>query len=117
MVQGQPLRLLINRAFNVTSYEQMQGLPDWTNTQRFDIMAQAPSEGPPTAGIDNEWLAPMLRSLLVSRFKIAYHTEERPVTGYTLMAAKPKMKKADPESRTFCRTEICPWERRRGCAC
>jgi len=108
VVQGQSLRLLINRAFNVSSNEQLQGLPDWTNTQRFDIMAQAPSEGSPTAGIDNEWLAPMLRSLLVNRFKITYHTEERPVTGYALMAVKPKLKKADPASRTFCKDGNAP---------
>ena len=42
----------------------------------------------------------MLRALLVERFKLAVHTEERPATAYTLTAIKPKMKKADPNSRT-----------------
>ena len=53
--------------------------------------------------MDNEWFAPMLRSLLAKRLNMAYHIEDRNVTGYALMAAKPKMKRADPNSRTFCR--------------
>jgi uncharacterized protein (TIGR03435 family) len=48
--------------------------------------------------IDDLW--PMLRALLVERFKLAVHTEERPATAYTLTAIKPKIKKADPNSRT-----------------
>jgi len=32
-----------------------------------------------------------------------YHEEERPVTAYSLIAAKPKLKKAEPDSRIFCR--------------
>ena len=34
------------------------------------------------------------------RFKLATHTEQRPATAYTLLAVKPKVKKADPASRT-----------------
>ena len=45
----------------------------------------------------------MLRALLVDRFKMTYHTEQRPVTAYSLAPAKPKMKKADPASRTSCK--------------
>lgn len=53
-------------------------------------------------------LAPMLRALLVDRFKMTYHSEERPMTAYSLVAAKPKMKKADPASRIFCKTGPAP---------
>jgi uncharacterized protein (TIGR03435 family) len=42
----------------------------------------------------------MLRALLVERFKLATHYEDRPVDAYTLVAAKPKLAKADPSSRT-----------------
>jgi uncharacterized protein (TIGR03435 family) len=42
-------------------------------------------------------------ALLKDRFKLAYHTEERELPAYTLMAAKPKMKKADPSARTWCK--------------
>jgi uncharacterized protein (TIGR03435 family) len=44
----------------------------------------------------------MLRTLLEDRLKLKWHTEERPVSVYALVAAKPKMKKADPASRTHC---------------
>jgi len=48
--------------------------------------------------IDDLW--PMLRNLITERFKLATHTEMRPVTAYTLLSVKPKMKKADPASHT-----------------
>jgi len=44
----------------------------------------------------------MLRTLLEERLKLKWHTEERPVSVYVLTSAKPKMKKADPASRTHC---------------
>jgi uncharacterized protein (TIGR03435 family) len=46
----------------------------------------------------------MLRSLLVDRFKMATHYGDRLVDAYTLVASKPKLKKADPSSRTECRS-------------
>jgi uncharacterized protein (TIGR03435 family) len=42
----------------------------------------------------------MLRALLIERFQLAVHTEERPMNAYTLVANKPKLKEADPKSRT-----------------
>jgi uncharacterized protein (TIGR03435 family) len=50
----------------------------------------------------------MIRSLLETRFGMKYHQEERPVTAYSLVAAKPKMKKADPASRTWCKSILAP---------
>jgi uncharacterized protein (TIGR03435 family) len=58
--------------------------------------------------VDQEALAPMLRALLVDRFKMTYHAEERPMSAYSLVSAKPKMKKADPASRIFCRAGVAP---------
>jgi uncharacterized protein (TIGR03435 family) len=101
------LSTLIDRAFNTGimffNGDQVIGLPDWANSERFDIVATAPSAGPGAPAIDNDALAPMLRALLADRFKMTYHTEERPVSTYTLVAGKPKMKKADPSSRTSCK--------------
>jgi uncharacterized protein (TIGR03435 family) len=53
---------------------------------------------------DPEILAPMVRALLVERFGLVYHTEQRPLSAYSMVAAKPKLKKADPDSRSFCKT-------------
>jgi uncharacterized protein (TIGR03435 family) len=71
------------------------GMPKWMDTDRYDIVAKAP-----VADVDIDELWMMVRGLLVERFKMVTHTEDRPVTAYTLVAIKPKMQKADPNSRT-----------------
>jgi uncharacterized protein (TIGR03435 family) len=107
-VEGMGMRFLISRAFNTNSNEQVTGLPNWVDTERFDIIAKAPAAGPSAPGMDVEAVAPMMRALLADRFKMTYHTEERPVSAYSLVPAKPKMKKADPASRTTCKSANAP---------
>jgi uncharacterized protein (TIGR03435 family) len=109
VVQGMPLRFLVMRAFNnmMMTNDSIVGLPAWADTERFDVNAKAASLE--SGGqIDNEAMSPMIRNLLVDRFKMKYHTEERPVAAYALVAGKPKMKKADPASRTYCRNGNAP---------
>jgi len=106
--QGVPVRLILFQAFNVNNTEQIAGLPAWADTERFDIVAKAPSEGAATPPMDREAVGPMLRSLLADRFKMTYHTEDRQVSAYSLVAGKPKMKKADPAGRTFCKNLPAP---------
>ena len=102
-MEGVPLGRLIMQAFGslFNEREEVVGAPDWTMSERFNINAKAPSEG--SAALDMESMAPLLRALLVDRFKMKYHTEERPESAYTLVSVKPKMKKADPDSRTSCK--------------
>ncbi len=88
--------------------DQVAGIPSWADTERFDIVAKAPSAGPAAPAMDMEAAAPMLLALLVDRFKMKYHTESRPVSAYTLVSVKPKMKKADPASRTSCKNSQAP---------
>ncbi len=107
LVEGMPMRQLINRAFNVNNNEQVVLPPKFVGADRFDITAKA-AMGPTAGGVDFEALAPMIRALLVDRFKMTYHTEERPVSAYSLVVEKPKMKKADPASRTFCKDTAAP---------
>jgi len=45
----------------------------------------------------------MLQKLLVDRFQIKYHWGEQVQDGWVLLAGTPKMKKADPNSRSFCK--------------
>jgi uncharacterized protein (TIGR03435 family) len=106
--EGMAMRFLISRAFNTNNSEQVTGLPGWADTERFDIIAKAPSAGPAAPALDMEAAAPMMRALLADRFKMTYHTEERPVSAYSLAPAKPKMKKADPASRTSCKNAPAP---------
>ena len=104
MVQGMTLQNLLTNALNTTggifSSDGIAGVPKWAETSRWDITAKAPADAP---ALNMFTMGPMLRSLLEERFGLKTHTEERPVSAYTLVAAKPKMKKADPGSRTSCK--------------
>ena len=104
--QNMPMRLLLGRAFNTNNNDQIVGLPSWVDSVRVDITAKTPEGTVTGPGVDMDALAPMLRALLVDRFKMTYHSEERPMSAYSLEAAKPKMKKADPASRIFCRNSV-----------
>jgi uncharacterized protein (TIGR03435 family) len=101
---GVTLRFLIEQAWDLSD-DMLVGAPKWLDADRFDIIAKtttsvpvAGQPGGPSVDIDSIWL--MMRALLADRFKLATHTEERPVTAYTLVAVKPKLQKADPASRT-----------------
>jgi uncharacterized protein (TIGR03435 family) len=76
-----PLRLLIFQAYRVSSY-QMVGGPSWIDSERFDIVAKAPSGSSP----DQTPL--MLRGLLADRFKLKVHAETRETQIYALMLAR-----------------------------
>src|SRR6185312_7065946 len=98
-----PLRFLIQRAFNTNNNEMVTGLPSGADSVRVEITAKASPEAVTGPRVDPDVIAPMVRSLLTDRFKMTYHQEERQVTAYTLTAVKPKLRKADPESRISCK--------------
>jgi uncharacterized protein (TIGR03435 family) len=85
------------------------GTPKWVCYRsdcgpRYDITAKLPDDMIGPAG--DAWsddLRLMLRNLLIERFGIKFHYEDRPVPAYTLVSAKPKMKKADPSHRASCK--------------
>lgn len=93
-IAGVPLKFLIEQAWNVTD-DMVSGMPKWMESDRYDIVAKSP-----VPDLDFDDVLIMLRALVTERFKMTTHTEDRPVTAYTLVAVKPKMKKADPTSRT-----------------
>ncbi len=97
-VVGMTLKFLVQYAWQLTD-DTMAGAPKWFDSDHYDIVAKAPSEGADT-GVDSYSIMPMLRALLKERFKLAAHMEDRPVPAYTLVAVKPKLKQADPKSRT-----------------
>jgi uncharacterized protein (TIGR03435 family) len=110
-ITGLPMRTLILQAWGINN-DMLVGAPKWFDNSRFDIIAKAPANSIPIgvlpanapAGLqppldaDTVWV--MIRALLIDRFKIVSHMEERPAAAYDLVAAKPHMKKADPASRT-----------------
>ncbi len=103
VAEAMPLRFLVIRAFNVNYNDQIAGWPGWVDSVRVSITAKMPADYEAPPGIDYDVLAPLLKALLVERFGLAWHTEQRQGTAYRLVAAKPKLKKADPNSRIYCR--------------
>jgi uncharacterized protein (TIGR03435 family) len=100
-----PMRPLVYFAFDITGDEMVSGAPKWFDDAKFDIVAKASSDAGPSNApqIDDDDLRIMLRALLEERFKMKTHYEDRPVTAYNLVAAKPKLQKADPLNRTGCK--------------
>lgn len=76
-----PLRLLIRQAFERPRSDDVRGGPDWLDTERWDFDAKAGS-----AGAD---MLPMIRTLLVDRFRLRYHIESAEGPVYELRFARP----------------------------
>jgi uncharacterized protein (TIGR03435 family) len=109
-VTNSNLKFLINFAWdlNPNDSEQIANAPKWLDTDHFDILAKVAAEtqatGSPNAQqIDIEDLRFMIRSLIEDRFQMKAHMEDRPIDAYTLIAVNPKLRPADPTSRTRCK--------------
>jgi len=103
-LQGLPLKQIMLIAWD-TAEDLIVG-PKWMETERFDVVAKAPSDVSISGvNVDVDTLRGMLRALLIDRFKITTHTEEQPVNAFTLLAnnRETRMKKADPSSRSVCK--------------
>jgi uncharacterized protein (TIGR03435 family) len=118
MRAGGTLRAMIGMALQISpnvSADMVVGLPKSADSQLWDITAKVPSTGegapnvvkgrpqPPPLSVGLE----MLRGLLVDRFEIKFHTENREVTVYALTVAggKPKMIQADEADRAGCKPD------------
>jgi uncharacterized protein (TIGR03435 family) len=103
-----PLALLLLNAWDLNILpDQIPGAPKWLTPfePSFDLFAKAPAGAIANgAQLYQGDYHMMLRALLVERFKIVSHYEDRPTNTYTLIAQKSKLRKADPSSRPGCRT-------------
>lgn len=112
-LQGVPIGAIVGQIWNFDERTEVVGLPDWANTDRYDLVAKAPAGAlsmsiTPDAQVntlpaDVDILFTMLKNLLTDRFQIKTHYEDRPVSAFNLVATKAKMKKADPSNRTGCK--------------
>jgi uncharacterized protein (TIGR03435 family) len=86
------LKSLINVAFQRNAFDQREvvGGPDWIDTDRFDVVVQAPA-GAALNGPDGfpSGVFAMVRALLADRFGLVTHdeTRERPVYALTVARA------------------------------
>jgi uncharacterized protein (TIGR03435 family) len=88
-VQNMSLKNLIMLAWDVKSY-QIAGGPKWLDGDRFDIVAKM-DESEAKAPRGNEADARIriaLQALLADRFQLRIHADSKPLSAYTLVAAK-----------------------------
>ena len=109
------LKGLIWEAWGNVNPDRIIGGPKSMDTTGWVVLAKAPAQespvpgwnGPVWNGLDIDTMRQMLRSLLIDRFKLEAHAEDRLVDGYALVSvkggAKPKLKRADPSNRPGCK--------------
>ena len=78
-----PLHLLLVTAFDVGTYDVV-GLPDWVRTEAYSIDAKA-DDG---VILTPENVRPLLRQLLVERFKLLAHRETVSQRGFALVVSR-----------------------------
>lgn len=103
-IRGMTLQFLMMFAWDL-SQGTLVGAPKWLDTDRFDIVAKVPTDGPGASFTDLDPLRLMMRALLEDRFKLATHNEVRPADVYALVVPKgpAKLKKADASTRAACK--------------
>jgi uncharacterized protein (TIGR03435 family) len=109
-VHNFPLKFLIVIAWDLDPNDsaELVGAPKWLDSDKIDVQAKVATEnlgqgaGPGRPQISPDDLRTMLKALLIDRFEMKVHMEDRPVDAYDLVAAKPKLTPADPRSRTNC---------------
>jgi uncharacterized protein (TIGR03435 family) len=92
------LQYLIMEAFDVQPH-QIVGGPGWLNDDQFDLEARPPAgsrashANPPLAKLPmNDEQRQMLQTLLVDRFQLKYHRDDREGTVYFLVKTNKKLK-------------------------
>jgi uncharacterized protein (TIGR03435 family) len=89
-LENYSLRQLIQMAYRVRDYAYSG--PSWLDSVHFDIVAKMP------AGTKSDQRWEMMQALLVERFKLAVHREEKMMPGLALVVAKkgPRIKPVAP---------------------
>jgi len=118
MTAGGTTRALVGMGFQIPqgmANDLVVGLPKSADTNRWEITAKVPSTGegapnivrgrpqPPPLSVGLE----MLHGLMIDRFELKTHMENRDITVYalTLVGAKPKMTQANEQERSGCQVD------------
>jgi uncharacterized protein (TIGR03435 family) len=94
-LKGDPMKMILMEAFQVRT-DQVVG-PSWLDEDCFDIIARMPE------GATKDQIPAMLQALLVERFKLAAHKEDRVRQIYALVVDKsgPKFKESAISSNSM----------------
>ncbi len=106
---------LISYAWDISA-AMIADAPAWIDKDHWDVVAKSNTEPPPAENpgapqqMAAEDVRAMVRTLLADRFQLKSHSEDRiaQADAYTLFAANPKLKKADPSNRTSCKEGPAP---------
>jgi uncharacterized protein (TIGR03435 family) len=79
-LKGVPLKAVLMEAVKLQA-DQIEG-PSWLDADCLDISARMPE------GATRDQIPAMLQALLIERFKLAFHEEDRPSPGYALVVDK-----------------------------
>lgn len=108
-IPSAPLMTVLGFAWDMNTIHTSQrfiGLPK--GIDRVDVAIDARTTNDTNApGLDaaaevDEDLREMTRALLTERFQMKWRTESRLMDGYSLLSAKPRLKRADPSNRASC---------------
>jgi uncharacterized protein (TIGR03435 family) len=91
--------MVLQQAFGVEE-DRILGAPGWVKSNRWDIEAKvAPEDAPKLEKLKAEQRRQMLLPVLVERFNLKYHVEQRELPTYALVIAKggPKLTESKPD--------------------
>jgi len=80
---NEPLTQIISFAFDVQA-KQVVGLPEWGDSDKYDIDAKPDGEGAPSG---KQWKI-MIQKLLADRFQLTFHKDKKELPVYVLSVAK-----------------------------
>ena len=108
-------RRLISLAWNI-SEKTIFNAPPNTDDKVWEISAKLPTPDAPQVPskrpqFDFDQVRLMLQGLLIERFGLKEHIEDRPGNAYTLYPGTPRLTKADPVKRASCTDRVPPGEK------
>jgi len=103
IVKNQPVEKMLMVGYGLQK-NQIAGAPQWVKTENFDVDGLADVEGQPQV----KQFQTMVRKLLVERFGLKMHNEQREMPVYVLTVAKdgPKLTPSKSDPNTLPRQEV-----------
>jgi uncharacterized protein (TIGR03435 family) len=91
--KGASARWLIMNAYDLITEDQLSGLPEWANTEQFDLQAKVDADTSEAlkklSGKEKgQQYDHMLQALLAGRFNLKIRRETKPIPVYALVVAK-----------------------------
>jgi uncharacterized protein (TIGR03435 family) len=104
------LKFFVDYAYHINQNDDdlIVNAPKFFDRDHWDLLAKAAPEALATGPdgrprFDYDLLPHMVQAMLNERFQMKSHLEDRTIDAFTLVAANPKLKKADPLNRSGCK--------------